>query len=86
MPRAFESRVFSSETLIAGMSLVQNGAGMDSLEGMDDESMELELKRLEDGCMAVCWGMVCHGYVFNLILIKHRGISYAYIISGFCTA
>ena len=47
MPREFESRVFSSETLLAGMDLVQNGH--DSLEHLDEAGLEEELRKLEEG-------------------------------------
>lgn len=52
MPKPLESRVFSSSSLLAGVSLVQSSSGMDSLEGMAVADMEEELMKLEvnEGC------------------------------------
>jgi len=47
MPKPLESRVFSSSSLLAGVSLVQSSSGMDSLEGMAVAEMEEELMKLE---------------------------------------
>ena len=41
------SKTFSSETLLAGIGLVKQEAGMDDLAGMDTADMEAELKALE---------------------------------------
>ena len=47
MVRELPSKTFSSETLLAGIGLVKQEAGMDTLEGMGTEQMEEELKALE---------------------------------------
>ena len=55
MPREFESRVFSSETLLAGMDLVEKG--FESFDHLDEEGLEEELRKLEEGW----WWRICFG-------------------------
>ena len=47
MPKELGSRVFSSETLLEGLSVVKAEIGMDDLSGVDIANMENELKELE---------------------------------------
>ena len=42
------SRVWSAETLHLGMSLVEEGVGMDGLDDRSDADLEAELRQLED--------------------------------------
>ena len=55
MVRELSSKTFSSETLLAGVGLVKQEAGMDDLAGMATEDMETELKALE-ACIFVMFG------------------------------
>ena len=43
------SRVWSAETLHLGMSLVEEGAGMDGLDDRSDAELQAQLRQLEDG-------------------------------------
>ena len=59
MPRQLVSRVFSTETLAAGLQLVKTEAGMSDLSDLNPEELEAELRALEAGqlpqeCMCVC--------------------------------
>ena len=44
-----QSQVLSTETLVAGLGLVDQGAGMDELNVHSDESLAAELEMLEEG-------------------------------------
>lgn len=59
MPRQLVSRVFSTETLAAGLQLVKTEAGMSDLSDLNPEELEAELRALEAGqlpqeCTCVC--------------------------------
>ena len=43
------SRVWSAETLELGMSLVEEGVGMDGLDDRSDAALQEQLRQLEDG-------------------------------------
>ncbi len=46
----FESRIFSSETLMAGVDMVERGAGVPSPDLESQEIMD-EIKKMQDGLM-----------------------------------
>lgn len=54
MPRTLSSKVYSTETLIAGLTLVKSEEGMDDLSGMSTAEMESELARLEERAPYEC--------------------------------
>ena len=45
------SRLYSSETLLAGVSLVKEEVGMDSLDAMGVQELQDQLAALEAACM-----------------------------------
>ena len=49
MPRQLLSRVFSTETLAAGLQLVKTEAGMSDLSDLNLQELEAELRELEAG-------------------------------------
>lgn len=49
MPRALESRAFSSQTLLAGLDLVETGRGMSSLADIPTAELEAELAKVQVG-------------------------------------
>ena len=49
MPRQLLSRVYSTETLAAGLQLVKTEAGMSDLSDLKPEELEAELRALEAG-------------------------------------
>ena len=49
MPCALQSRVFSSESLVAGLDLVKNMSSQPNLEAMDEDEILKTLEALEAG-------------------------------------
>ena len=49
MPCQLQSRVFSTETLAAGLDLVKDMSSHLDLDAMDEAEIEMELERLEAG-------------------------------------
>ena len=54
-----DSRVFSTETLVAGVAMAEAGLGMDQLNDVSCEELQEQLAQLEDSV----WGGVVAGLV-----------------------